>query len=203
MIQVCFPSPHLQPAQECLLHWQLFRGRFHRKVTERDFVNRWSLDRIMSNCGFQRAHYLSEQSSVGEVCSQQQKDAPTRRSDGWTAALWQHRSDAFSVRWCCSSSAFKENSCTIFPVLSSGVEFFPHASGVCCKLRSIALEQEHWWDSFPLPFFTWDWELLEDLLTFLTVADVCVIKPLTSHHIHYAQSWKLPTIFRRWGYVIT
>lgn len=203
MIQVCFPSLHLQPAQECLLPWQFFRRRFHWKVIDRDFVNRWSLDLIMSNCGFQRAHYLSEQSSVGEVCSQQQTDVPARRHDGWTAALWQHRPDAFSVRRCCSSSTFKENSCSIFPALSSGVEFFPHASGVCCKLRSIALEQKHWWDSFQLPFFTWDWELLGDLLTFLTVADVGVMKPLTSHHIHNAQSWKWPIIFRRRGYVIT
>lgn len=203
MIQVCFPSPHLHPAQECLLPWQLFRRRFHRKVTDRDFVNRWSLDLIMSNCGFQRAHYLREQSSVGEVCSRQQTDAPARRPDGWTAALWQHRSDAFSVRRCCSSSTFKEKSCSIFPALSSGVEFFPRASGAPCKLRSITLEQEHWWDSFPLLFFTWDWELPVDLLTFLTAAGVCVIKPLTGHHIRNAQSWKSPTIFRCRGYVIT
>lgn len=201
MIQVCFPSPHLQPAQECLLPWQPIRRGFHRKVIDRDFVDRWSLDLIMSNRGFQRTHYLSEQSSVGEVRSCQQTDAPARRPDSWTAALWQHRSDAFSVRRCCSSSSFK--SCSIFSALSPGVEFFLRASGACCKLRSIALEQEHWWDSFPLPFFTWDWELLGDLLTFSTAADVCVTKALTSHHIHNAQSWKSPTIFRCRGYVIT
>lgn len=62
MIQVCFPSPHHQPAQKDLLPWQLFRRRFRLKVTYRDFVDRWLLDLIMSICGFRHARY--PQSSV-------------------------------------------------------------------------------------------------------------------------------------------
>lgn len=52
MIQVCFPLPHLKPAQEDLLSWQWFRRRCHLKVTDRDFVDRWSLDLIKTICGF-------------------------------------------------------------------------------------------------------------------------------------------------------
>lgn len=61
-------SPHLEPASKELLSWQRFIGWRHLKVTDKDFTDRWSLDLIMSICGFQprqmHFHYPSGQWSL-------------------------------------------------------------------------------------------------------------------------------------------
>lgn len=157
MIQVCFPSLHHQPAQKDLLPWQLFRRRFHLKVTDRDFVDRWLLDLIMSTCGFRHACY--PQSSVLTV-----DDAPARSPDGWTTPLWQHRSNTFSMRRSCSTQAFKEKSRSISPAVSPVVAVFPHASEAGCQMYLLPLKMNIDGIRFPSPFFTQDGDLLRDLV---------------------------------------
>lgn len=46
-------SPHQEPASKELLSWHRFRRWRRLKVTDKDFIDRWSLDLIMSICGFQ------------------------------------------------------------------------------------------------------------------------------------------------------
>lgn len=56
-------SPHPEPVSKELLSWQRFMGWRHLKVTDKDFTDRWSLDLIMSICGFQPRQMHSQHPS--------------------------------------------------------------------------------------------------------------------------------------------
>lgn len=125
-------------------------------MTDRDFVDRWSLDLIKSIPGFQPA-------TTSWANDPQSAMLLTAERAGWTAAVWQRRSDTFFS----SSWTFREQHCSSFqlchPFLTCASRAQRQADAQMHPDRNVlivTLKRNIYRNNLSSPFFTWRLESL-------------------------------------------